>query len=184
MIYKLDFPQPPQHVISYILHEQWYLNQPESSGRELNNFSLPIADYHYRMYGSESPIYNDLNKLYSPIFNEDIEIAVLVFINTGSSVASAKYKSSAINYIVTPGGSDVTTLLYDRRRTTSDLSKAEYAFVLPEREWVMFDNQQVHSVKNIQHTRILLSVNGKSNRSFSDLRPILENKMTPLKNIV
>lgn len=78
-------------------------------------------------------------------------------------------RAYAINYVIQPGGDNVTTSFYDQSENLVEST------VLPLFQWHMLDVQQLHAVSNIDSERVAITL---SFRKLSDkMREWIETKV-------
>lgn len=140
------------------------------------------------VYGrANSVLHEDLQKTLQNLYGEFFNEPFICVVGKLQNVNDVKFSHApphcdrarhiAINYLLQSGGENVKTCFYNERRTNSDLTSAEnfkynnitldFKVCLPERVWHSYDVQHVHSVENIENTRLLFSIFLVSNPDFN-----------------
>jgi hypothetical protein len=125
-----------------------------------------------------------LNHLYNKYFDSGVVGFVVRFENpyTDTTAQSPPHcdslRSVAINYLIKAGGSNVLTCFYKQKRTNQDLTQAENVryqnlqldskVMIKENTWVAFDPQTVHSVENVENTRIFFTIMLEQSMNFQE----------------
>lgn len=145
-----------------------------SSDVETKDIAVDEAGYANCVLPNDLQI--ELNKLYSPYFNQSIVGIFNKMVNknpNGISNVSPhcdRDRLTSINYFISNGGNDVVTCFYqeDRFDTSTTLIQGEstsankltfdFELIFKEKQWHSYNVQKYHSVRNIEGTRLLFAL--------------------------
>ena len=183
----LNLPQLPRDIEQEIINTADKIPSDESGRLWIEEFHNHQVHAVSHVYGRANSILNgqlqeEIQQLYGKYFNENLVAVVGKLENTGGvQLAEApphcdRARYVAINYLIKSGGSNVLTCFYNEHRSNDDLTMAENVkynqitlnckVCIPERQWHSYDVQYVHSVENIENTRLLFSIVPISNPNF------------------
>ena len=212
-MYKLNIPALPDEIIDAVLAEDWYKTprvfDPNFAGFNVNRRELKIANYLSTKYEEGSEIHSKVNEFYRPIFNTELSTVALCFSNrvvpgfadpdpaqSAPHCDGGKFRMG-INFIISAGGSNVTTTMFKELRKGPVIQPTEHVYHkeltydtkhhAKEREWFFIETQRYHSVENIEATRILFRIYPvyDTNWEFEDTKQFLLAKalIEPLQDI-
>lgn len=173
MPYKMNLPDPDVSILSQLLiHYKSLPENPRFSDLQQANAERwgDKANVAKCSYFHADPVQSYTEKTYQPYFEDKIYGLFILLTNVGDTPLAVypphldQTRITSINYVLEPGGDDVYTSVYEqtgdysgfgivsRPNEVFDLRK-EYK--LNDPEWVAIDVQRYHSVRNIQHERVL-----------------------------
>jgi hypothetical protein len=184
----LNLPAVPEHLEHQLIAWcQQIKIQPEKLEwmNQFHNNQVPIAA---QEYGNEHTVIphnlsQQLIEFYSSYFDGEI-VPIVARTKNMLTVPSTtpphcdRRRYVAVNYLLEPGGANVTTSFYREHRGLQDLSSARNttydqvtclaSYVLPRGRWHAFNAQQFHSVENIETERYLFSWLIEKNPTFDE----------------
>jgi hypothetical protein len=194
----LDLPTLPTDLEEELVKIALQIPTDESGRQWIEEFHEHKVRATSHVYGRGNTIISnallqEIRKIYSPFFDEDVNAIVGNFTNTyGDGLTESpphcdRYRHVSINYLLQTGGSNVRTCFFNESRKNDDLSMAEncrhdeltrdFDICLPKNVWHSYNVQNYHSVENIETTRLMFSLILPSNPDL----PTFENKF---KNLI
>ena len=208
MIYKVDLPPPHPGIIKYCCENilgthldsnyQW---PDQYNAPQIPNGATAVSTFMH-VFDPDDFIFKQINKQYKQYFSKPVRPAIVMFSNRSKDHKFASLvphcdinRTFSINYIIEPGGENVTTSFYKEIRANPDISVTEFeypekltlenVYVCPKNSWSMLNVQQYHGVDNIESTRLVFMLMSLDNfdRSVEEIYKELEHLTTPLEPI-
>lgn len=207
IVYKLDLPRPPAHILSELLSVANTKQTDYSQIAWLTNFhsstDINPAFHIFTEFAKifDSSLYQDeLASIYNKFFNTEVVAGLGVMRNSNSLTQAClpphcdSRRYTAINYIIDTGGPNVTTCMYDYNRYPAKVTESENiqyndvtlisTYKFEPNNWYALDPQQCHSVEHIDTTRIFMPLVLKENTSFvefvNNFNPALMSTVQPV----
>lgn len=206
MMYQLDLPPPDPEIIKYccdeVLDTLSHLNNgtwpAQYNSTDIPSDAAPVASV-IHPFGPDSRIFKHINLQYRRYFSKPVRPAIIMFSNKSKEHKYASLvphcdvnRTFSLNYVIEPGGENVTTSFYKESREDPDLSVIQFkhpseltldkTYVCPKNGWTMLDVQRYHGVDNIETNRIVFMMMSLDNfdRSVTEIYKELEHLATPL----
>jgi hypothetical protein len=209
MMYRLDLPPPDPDIIKFCIDEVLGTLSHLTTGTWPEQYkstdipadSIPAATF-IHLFKQDSFMFNKINSQYKDYFKKPVKPAIVMFSNRSKQHKFASLvphcdvnRTFSLNYVIEPGGENVTTTFYKEAREDPDLEVIQFkhpdeltllnSYVCPKNGWTMLNVQQYHGVDNIENNRIVLMLMSLNNfdRSVDEIFNELEHLATPLDTI-
>jgi hypothetical protein len=174
MIYVLQLPKPSDNLINLVKSVAF----ARPINVESQRWHSTIQDSTINCAAGDFFSDDDINTLakqeFQPLFKHKI-FATIGVIHNINSLASASYpphcdrvRTASINFYIELGGSNVSTIFYDKEDLASDSAgghvltynevSAEQEYVFDTDTWYLLNSRKFHSVENIKTTRIVFGL--------------------------
>lgn len=174
----LNLPDPPKSILEQLLDQSRTIEELENDRAWVDNFhcgELDVAAHNYGKYGTtiSNDIVKSINDFYTDFFGVEVKSVLGQIKNVVGRPSVTpphcdRMRHVAINYVITPGGNDVYTCIYNESRTNPDMTSAEniyhkdvtldFKVKIPVNTWHCYNVQQYHSVENVTDTRLIFSL--------------------------
>jgi hypothetical protein len=145
-----DIPQPPQKVLDAIMELIQTNNNTYRFSKDSNSYYQ-----NFNTYNIEGIIKDWVDQYIGPLFGEERYYPVVQTISNSLAVHVDTNRTYVYNFLLDCGGENVCTFWTNKVDDDADVT---YNTVIPKGIWHRLNTGDPHGVKNIQSTRIAISV--------------------------